>query len=428
MPAVFTIVTVLIGIVPLLILNDGAVVEAFVLAITAVAITLIAVNIRAVDLVRLGGLLGFSAVIAVLPGIWMVLQVLPISGLAHPIWTSAAAALDKTLVGAVSIDIGATLLAFARYCGIIAIAIVTTAVALERQRAKRIFLVLTGVAALVAGELILFKLGYLNVAGFELPAKLAAAQGICVLGLILSCASAISAYEHDGRRRRNGESKAKMARAFTVSTVTFILCSTAVLLNADVVVLFSAVFGVGTLIAIWVIRQFRLRSWGISGIAAVAILCATGLIVTNPSIKGADSTLALSNQTQASIAAPARMLSDVRWTGIGAGCFSALLPVYRDIDDPSANGAPTSAALIALELGRPALWVLVILALVAAFHFFRAALQRGRDYIYTAAGSGSILAILILSFSNSGTVEPATSLLTSTIFGFALAQSKSWSS
>jgi hypothetical protein len=59
-PAVFTIVTVLIGIVPLLTLNDGAVVEAFILAITAVAITLIAVNIRAVDLVRLGGLLGLA--------------------------------------------------------------------------------------------------------------------------------------------------------------------------------------------------------------------------------------------------------------------------------------------------------------------------------------------------------------------------------
>jgi hypothetical protein len=427
-PAVFTIVTVLIGIVPLLTLNDGAVVEAFILAITAVAITLIAVNIRAVDLVRLGGLLGFSAVIAVLPGIWMVLQVLPISGLAHPIWTSAAAALDKTLVGAVSIDIGATLLAFARYCGIIAIAIATTAVALERQRAERIFLVLIGVAALVAGELILFKFGYLNIAGFEFSAKLAAAQGTCVLGLILSCASAISAYEHYDRRRRNGESKVKTAGAITASTVVVVLCSTAIVLNADVVVLFSAVFGVGTMMAIWAIRQLRLRSWGISGIAAVAVLCTTVLLVSSPSIKDADATLALSNQSQASIAATARMLSDVRWTGIGAGCFSALLPVYRDVDDPTANGAPTTAALIAIELGRPALWVLVILALVAALYFFRAALQRGRDYVYSATGAGSILAILILSFSNSGTIEPAASLLASIIFGLALAQSRSWSS
>jgi hypothetical protein len=136
----------------------------------------------------------------------------------------------------------------------------------------------------------------------------------------------------------------------------------------------------------------------------------------------------LSNQSQASIAATARMLSDVRWTGIGAGCFSALLPVYRDVDDPTANGAPTTAALIAIELGRPALWVLVILALVAALYFFRAALQRGRDYVYSATGAGSILAILILSFSNSGTIEPAASLLASIIFGLALAQSRSWSS
>jgi FtsH-binding integral membrane protein len=122
------------------------------------------------------------------------------------------------------------------------------------------------------------------------------------------------------------------------------------------------------------------------------------------------------------------MLSDVRWTGVGAGCFNALLPIYRDVDDAAANEAPTTAALIAIELGRPALWALIILALGAALYFFRAALLRGRDYVYSAVGSGCILAIVVLSFSNSGPIELATSLLASIILGLALAQSKSLNS
>ena len=195
-----------------------------------------------------------------------------------------------------------------------------------------------------------------------------------------------------------------------------LVCFTAVVLNADAVIIFSAAFGIGTVMAVWAIRQFGLRLWGISGIAAVAVLGTAILLVSAPSIKDTDATLALSNRSQGSIAATARMLSDVRWTGIGAGCFGALLPIYRDVDDAATNDAPTTAALIAIEFGRPALWALIILALGAALYFFRAALLRGRDYVYSAVGSGCILAIVVLSFSDSGPIELSTSLLASENF------------
>ena len=121
MAAVYTIIVFLVGIVPLLILDSGAFFQALILAVTAIAIMLLAVNIRVGDLARLAGLLGPSAAVAALPGLWMVLQLLPLPGLAHPIWTSAAAALNRPMAGTVSIDTGATLLAFARYCGLLAI-------------------------------------------------------------------------------------------------------------------------------------------------------------------------------------------------------------------------------------------------------------------------------------------------------------------
>ena len=283
MAAVYTIIVFLVGIVPLLILDSGAFFQALILAVTAIAIMLVAVNIRAGDLARLAGLLGPSAAVAVLPGVWMVLQLLPLPGLAHPIWTSAAAALNRPMAGTVSIDIGATLLAFARYCGLLAIGVVTTAVALNRLRAMRIFFVLMGITALVSGELILFELGYP-----EFPVQVPAAQSISIIGLILSCGAAISAYENDGDRRRNGDSKVKTARAVTVaaSVVVAVVCFTAVVLDADAVVLFSAAFGIGTVMAVWAIRQFRLRLWGISGIAAVAVLGTAILLVSAPVYQG----------------------------------------------------------------------------------------------------------------------------------------------
>jgi hypothetical protein len=420
--AVYTIIVFLVGLVPLLILDSGPFFQALVLVVTAIAIMLVAVNVRAGDLARLAALLGLSAAVAALPGVWMALQLLPLPGLAHPIWTSAAAALNRPMAGTVSIDTGATLLAFTRYCGFLAIGVITTAVALNRVQALRIFSVLMGITALVSGELILFELGYP-----EFPVQLPAAQAISIMGLILSCGAAISAYEGDDDRLRNSDSKGKIARTVAASVVVAAACFTAVVLNADAVVLFSAAFGTGTVMAVWAIRQFGLRLWGISGIAAVAILGTAILLVSAPSIKDTDATLALSNRSPDSIAATARMLSDVRWTGVGAGCFNALLPIYRDVDDAAAN-APTATALIAIELGRPALWALIILALGAALYFFRAALLRGRDYVYSAVGAGCIMAIVVLSFSDSGTIELSTSLLASIILGLALAQSKSLSS
>ena len=423
MTAVYTIVVFLVGLVPLLVFENGVIVQALILTVAATATMLVAVNVRAGDLARLSFLLNLGAAIAVLPGLWMIFQVVPLPKLAHPIWTSAAAALNKPLWGTVSIDVGATLLAFVRYCGIVAVAIVTTAVALDRFRASRILFVLMGDAAIISGALILFDFGYP-----VFPVAQPPAVDICVLGLILSCGYTISAYERDDRRRRSGDSQGKAGRTLVLSSMVVVPCLIAVVLNADAVVLFSAFFGVGAILAIWAIRQFELRWWGISGIAAIAMLCAAILVASRPSIQELDATLLLSNRSQASIGATARMLSDVRWAGIGAGCFSALLPVYSDVGEPKASGAPTTAALIAIELGRPALWASLVLAAVAALYFFRAALKRGRDHVFSAAGAGSLIVLVILSFSHSGTSEIATSMFASIIFGLALAQSKSWGS
>jgi hypothetical protein len=84
--------------------------------------------------------------------------------------------------------------------------------------------------------------------------------------------------------------------------------------------------------------------------------------------------------------------------GSGAGSFEALLPIYRDTAD--SLEIPTAAAIIAIEMGRPFLSTCVIVALTGASTLFGRALLRGRDYVYSSAGAGCIIALLISLFAN----------------------------
>jgi hypothetical protein len=119
------------------------------------------------------------------------------------------------------------------------------------------------------------------------------------------------------------------------------------------------------------------------------------------------------------------MMSDVKWTGSGAGSFEALLPIHRGIDEPSWQEIPTAAAAIAIEMGRPFLWICAVTALIGALTLFKRALLGGRDYVYSGAGAGCIIALFILLFANGGILGLTTSLAISVVCGLAFAQSQS---
>ena len=74
------------------------------------------------------------------------------------------------------------------------------------------------------------------------------------------------------------------------------------------------------------------------------------------------------------------MLADSPWMGIGAGTFASLLPIYQGAGDTMINpAAPTAAVEIAIELGRPMLWALILAVLIGIIMLLRGALHRGRD-------------------------------------------------
>jgi predicted branched-subunit amino acid permease len=120
------------------------------------------------------------------------------------------------------------------------------------------------------------------------------------------------------------------------------------------------------------------------------------------------------------------MLADTRWMGNGAGGFGALLPIYQDIDRSVAGPyAPTTVATVVIELGRPALYALVLIAVILLIQLLRGALQRGRDSFYPTVGAGCVVLLTFEAFCDPALLEKPTNIIAGAIIGLALAQSVS---
>jgi len=211
--------------------------------------------------------------------------------------------------------------------------------------------------------------------------------------------------------------------AGSTSLAGLLVCLSAVLISGDVVLLFATLFGAGIICAVLAIRRWRLGLLGQVGTAALAAIAVFAFFAVAPARKDANPTLA--SATQGQVSSIERMLSDAKWTGSGAGSFAALLPIYRDAGDAESLEIPTTAAVVATEMGRPFLWACVVVLLIGASVLYRRALLRGRDYIYPAAGEGCIIALLISSFANDGILALTASLTIGVVCGLALAQSQS---
>jgi hypothetical protein len=154
------------------------------------------------------------------------------------------------------------------------------------------------------------------------------------------------------------------------------------------------------------------------------MVAVVSLVVVHLPTRTTDLTLAFVRH-EPLVSITGHILADGTWIGTGAGTFAALLPIYRDVDDLAAgSAAPSTAAAIAVEMGRPFLWTAVAVASAAAIFLLRGSLRRGRDSFYPAAGASCIVVLAVLSFINAGLFGATTAIIAPAILGLALAQSK----
>ena len=126
------------------------------------------------------------------------------------------------------------------------------------------------------------------------------------------------------------------------------------------------------------------------------------------------------------VAVTQRVLAEMSWAGSGAGTFAAILPIYQGIDELAIGQvAPTAAAAIAIEMGWPIFWAILIAAIALVFLLLRGALRRQRDSYYSMAGAGCTVATALLSFGSFALLTTPISIIVAVAIGIAIAQSKS---
>jgi hypothetical protein len=422
----FLLLALLIGATPVMLLFDSPTSVGLVAAVLAVATAFVAKSVRPGEGGHLLTLARPIAIAAAVPALWLAIQLLPLGsiGLSHQIWNNAEAALGRPTRGSISIDIGATLVSLCRYLCAVAVLFLAIAVAIDRRRAGWMLFWLLAATVAIAAMAVARHLGGFAFADDDADTTLRAQAMDCIaLGVILAAAWAI-------RARERWEMRAAKRHAsiidFVVSLIALAACGLSLMWGGADSVLVAAGYGLATVAAVVVIRWFSLGPWGYVAIAAAALV-ATIAIVANHDARAGDLTLAFAADAPAALlAVTQRILADVPWAGTGAGTFADLLPTYRDAGDAlTGASAPTAAATMAVELGRSMLAAIVVAAAAGATALMRAALKRGRDSFYAAAGAGCLVAIVILGFTNAGVFATAPSIILAAVLGLAVAQSKS---
>jgi hypothetical protein len=203
----------------------------------------------------------------------------------------------------------------------------------------------------------------------------------------------------------------------------FLICAGAVAATRSGSLTFAAASGFLTFCAAVAIRRWAFGRLGAAAISVTAAVAAAALVTVGAS--DPDPRFAFVKKETAAVELTRRLLSDAPFFGNGAGSFGALLPIYQASKSGSnAAEAVTAAAKISIEMGKATLWIFVAAAAFAVFVLLHGASRRRRDWFYAAAAGACLVTLMNLAFVNAGLSGVAIALLSGTIFGVGLIQSR----
>jgi hypothetical protein len=423
--AAFVLLVLLIVAAPAAMFGAGTMTDGILAVLAAGALGIVAATIRPGEAVHFTKMVRPMIVwLLLIPAAWMVVQLIPMpfATLAHPMWASAAEALNTPIARHISVDIGATLIGLVRYLTVVAILLVATAVTMDRNRAEWALNWLAGVTSATAAILIA-----LHLAAVAAPAAEAALNAAAALGVVITAAATIKSIErYETRRNRMDGSPAGLARSLAPSLSAFALCWLAVILAAPMQVAFAAGCGFATVLLIVIARRFALGSLAATALATLAIITAAAIVVGGSKVEGSNPTLRFAAQASPfEVSMTERMIAD-NFVGSGVGTFRALAQIYREDSDGAVHAmAPTSAAQMAIEMGRLAPWVAVLMSMAITGLLLRAAMRRGRDSFYATAAAGATLTLTVEAFVDASLLTSVIALLAAAFLGLGLAQSAS---
>lgn len=414
---------------PLFLFFDGPIAYGVVAAIAAMLVAIVGLRVRPGEAAFLTSLILPVAIAALIPALVIAIQLIPLNSMdiANPIWQSASAALARQILGSITVDPGATLISLVRYISVVALALVAAAVGVDRHRAYWLLWALTTSSTLVALLILAMRFGGLKFLNIEDGAPLiAAASDYAGLGVILAIATTLSTLDRTNATSPIHDKSQYFRVLFVMCLVSFVMCCLAVFTSATREAYFALACGIATLVLATIMRRFRFDVWGYSAIISIAVIIGIAVLALRPNERMVDLTVAFANSPQTPmVVLTQRILAETSWLGTGAGTFATILPIYRDIDELTAgNTAPTAAAAIAIEMGRPFLWACVAGGIALAIMLLRGAASRGRDSFYSAAGASCVVVFTIFLFNNNGVLGTSILVIMAAIIGLAIAQSK----
>jgi hypothetical protein len=360
-----------------------------------------------------------------IPACYLIFQLLPIPGISHPAWQSAAAALDVPLIGAVTLDPGITFGVLARYCAFCGLLILTMVVAMSHARAERVLAAILCSLTLTLTEFLLvrFHPTSVNNAADYFTNQAADAGFLACLGLILSSVLAVhltGAY----LKSKKGNGEGSLLWFLLGMSVSISFLSLAGLPKGPFVV----ALGIGFTALLLVLIVRKLGVWTGAALTATACIVVVMLAANSTStVSTADATLRFASPALADSSAVQRMLDDLPAFGAGAGTFDELYQLYGVVDAGGARARDSTplSAVLAIEFGKIAFWLSVLLISAAAASFLIGGVLRGRDWLYPAA-CGSVLCLSIaLCFETPMRGHFYALALVAAILGLGLAQSRS---
>ena len=243
MLVVRNIFVALICVSPLCLFWDGLVVQELVAGIVTVAMVVTAVSLRPGETEFLMSVLRPALVAAAIPALWVVVQILPLGIFAHPIWRSASTALHEPMRGSISVDPAASIISLGDYLLLAAVAFLSAAVAVDRQRVEWILFAL-GIATTVAS---LFVIAQRFILGWPPGAPFVQATACVSLGTIVAATILIRAIERYTIRQSQARGPQQISlrslQAFIPGLIALVICSLAFSLLADRRMAFVMAYG-----------------------------------------------------------------------------------------------------------------------------------------------------------------------------------------
>lgn len=415
----------LVGLTPLLAFFDGRLVDGLVELYAAAALAVVAFSIRPGEGRHWFNSIRWAVALAALPALWLIIQSLPlpIGALSGSIWQSAASTLGMSMWPSITIDPGLTVLALCRYASLAGIGAVAAAASIDRQHAERVLFALGGAAVAFSLISVVLHLGDWSVS----KNVRAAATAGSVYGVVLTAAIIILVVERHLTRRTLRDFRWQFLVPLAATVACFAICVLATIVAGSEQAIFAAACGFAVVAIIQFVRRIGLDWRAAATMAGAAVVAAAVIVSTKAHPTLANFSMRYAARAPADdISVADRVVGEVGLGGSGAGTFSAIYRLYASGDTASTNiSAPTSAAQIAIELGRPMLWVIVASMAALILLCARGGFNRGRDFFYSIAGAGVGVATLIFMFCDIGLNNMAISILLATMLGLALAQSAS---